>query len=82
MKELRYRVEGPVVREGLPSCPMFLIVVGGMDRWADERRRKRVRRAPAFYLVSAVQQAGEWRLTRDRGPQVSTDGQLGWRGNE
>lgn len=29
MRTMRYRVEGPFVREGLPNVPLFLLVVGG-----------------------------------------------------
>jgi len=59
MREMRYRVEGPYLREGLVEQPVFLIVVGGMDRHIAGRR---VKRDPAFYLVSAIQQDGQWVL--------------------
>lgn len=58
-REMRYRVEGPYLREGLPGVPLFLIVVRGMDRHVGGRH---VKRDPAFYLVSAVQQGRQWRL--------------------
>lgn len=58
-REMRYRVEGPFVREGYPEQPVFLIVVRGMDRHV---QGKRVKRDPVFYLVSAVQQGRQWVL--------------------
>lgn len=56
---LTYRVEGPYVRQDLPTRPVFLLVVRGMDRKIGGRR---VKRKPAFYLVSAVEQAQCWVL--------------------
>lgn len=58
-REMRYRVEGPYVREGFPEQPVFLIVVRGMDRKVNGRR---IKRDPVFYLVSAVQQGERWVL--------------------
>lgn len=58
-RELRYRVEGPFLREGLPTQPVFLIVVKGASRKINGRR---VKREPAFYLVSAVQEQERWVL--------------------
>jgi hypothetical protein len=58
-REMRYRVEGPFLRQGVPGKPMFLIVVHGMDRVVNGRR---VKRDPAFYLVSAIQVNGQWVL--------------------
>jgi hypothetical protein len=58
---LRYRVEGPFLREGAPQCPLFLLVVRGSTQ--EQRRHWRRRREPAFYLVNAVAQAeGTWGL--------------------
>ena len=51
---LRYRIEGPFVRDGLPDRPLFLIVVGGREWMAGKRTRRRKRWQPAFFLVSAV----------------------------
>lgn len=59
MREMRYRIEGPYLREGLLEKPVFLIVVRGMDRQVSG---KRVKRDPVFYLVSAVKQANSWAL--------------------
>ena len=56
---MRYRVEGPFLREGLVDHPLFLMVVRGMDRKVNGRRLKR---DPAFYLVSAVQIDDRWIL--------------------
>lgn len=58
-REMRYRVEGPFLRDGLPDRPVFVIVVKGMDRKVDGRR---VKRDPAFYLVSAVSEEDRWVL--------------------
>lgn len=58
-REMRCRIEGPFLREGLPNKPVFLIVVKGMDRKVDG---KRVKRDPAFYLVTAFQLDNQWVL--------------------
>lgn len=54
----RYRVEGPFVLEGAPERPVFLMVVKGVDRQAAGRRRKR--RDPAFFLISAARDGERW----------------------
>lgn len=55
-----YRVEGPYLVRGAPEQPLFLLVVRGLDR---VRRGQRRQRDPAFWLVSATQQAdGAWAL--------------------
>lgn len=60
---LRYRVQGPYLREGNPHQPLFLLVVGGQTWLVGKRRRRRKYRKPAFYLISAVQdEAGNWLL--------------------
>jgi len=56
-REMTYRIEGPYLRDGLLEQPVFLIVVRGMDRKVDGRR---VKRDPAFYLVSACKQGQNW----------------------
>jgi hypothetical protein len=56
---LPYRIEGPYVRYDLPFQPVFLIVVRGMDRHIADHR---IKRDPAFYLVSAIQQNESWIL--------------------
>jgi hypothetical protein len=58
-REMRYRVEGPFVRDGLPEQPVFLIVVRGIDRKVNG---KHVKRDPVFYLVSAVHKGEQWVL--------------------
>ncbi len=55
---MTYRVEGPFLREGLPHQPLFLIVVGGCDRKVGQGQKKRIRRPPAFFVVSAVREGG------------------------
>jgi hypothetical protein len=63
---LRYRVEGPFLVRTAPTRPLFLLVVGGVQR-------PRVRREPTFWLVSAVPTAdGGWALPRPA-PEL-----LGW----
>jgi hypothetical protein len=59
LREMRYRVEGPYLREGLGEQPVFLMVVGGMDRHVAGRH---IKRDPAFYVVSALQQDQDWVL--------------------
>lgn len=54
-----YRVEGPYVRRLAGEHPVFLLVVKGVDRRVNGRRRER---EPVFLLVSAVQQNGRWGL--------------------
>jgi hypothetical protein len=58
-REMRYRVEGPYLRERLVDQPVFLIVVRGMDRQVN---RRRVKRDPVFYLVSAIHVKDRWVL--------------------
>jgi hypothetical protein len=60
--QMRYRVEGPYVRERAASVPLFLIVAGGATWKAGKREPRRAKREPAFYLVNAVWQAGRWVL--------------------
>ena len=60
--QMRYRVLGPYVREGAAQVPLFLIVVGGATWKAGQREPRRAKREPAFYLVNAIRQAGDWRL--------------------
>ena len=45
---LRFRVEGPLVREGLPERPLYLIVVKGMHRQVGQRVKHFQHRPPAF----------------------------------
>ena len=59
---MRYRVLGPYLRELVPERPLFLIVVGGASWKVGKRAPRRVRREPAFYLVSAKWQGGRWGL--------------------
>lgn len=50
---LRHRVEGPYLLKKAPEHPLFLLVVKGV-----ERPRKKQRREPAFFLVSATRLQG------------------------
>jgi hypothetical protein len=54
---LRYRVEGPVLVKRAAGRPLFLLVVAGT-----RQRRRRLRRDPAYYLVSAVRDGDGWAL--------------------
>jgi len=56
---MTYCIKGPYLREGLPDQPVFLIVVRGIDRHVNGRR---IKRDPAFYLVSAIFVDGQWVL--------------------
>jgi hypothetical protein len=56
----RYRVEGPFLLERAPERPVFLLVVAGVERSAG--RRRSVRRDPAFWIVSAVEESDSWAL--------------------
>ena len=53
---LTYRVEGPYLVKGAPEQPLYLLVVRGVAK----RSRRQKRRAPAFFLVTAVAHAGTW----------------------
>jgi hypothetical protein len=54
-----YRVEGPYLVTGAPAQPLRLLAVKGIDR---RRNGRRVQRDPSFWLVSAVEQDGQWVL--------------------
>ena len=56
---MRYRLEGPFVRDALPHRVLFLLVIGGGKRPTGSRRK---RYKPSLYLVSAVEQDGQWQL--------------------
>lgn len=58
-RRMRYRVEGPFVRDGLPDIPLMLIVIGGGKRPPGSRRK---RYKPCFFLVSAILVDGVWSL--------------------
>lgn len=59
LRSMRYRIQGPYLRDGLPHIPLFLIVIGGGKRPRGSRRQ---RYYPCFYLVSAVRQGSCWQL--------------------
>ncbi|MCL4254343.1 MAG: transposase [Anaerolineae bacterium] len=57
---LRYRVEGPVIRERMADKPLFVIVIGG-EHYTKHNHPKQ--REAVAYLVNAVQDAtGAWGL--------------------
>jgi hypothetical protein len=53
------RVEGPFLREKMPTVPLMLIAVRG-QQWRKAGRKQR--REPVFYLVNAVCRDGQWQL--------------------
>jgi hypothetical protein len=56
---LTYRVEGPYLLQGAAHRPLFLLVVKGIAK----RSARHKRREPAFWVVSARQDAdGAWQL--------------------
>lgn len=61
-RTLRYRVEGPFVRDGLPDRPLFLIVIRGGERWTGKRKRRRQRWEPSFFLVNAEWDGEGWQV--------------------
>ena len=54
---VRYRVAGPFVVQGAPAQPVFLLVVPGA-----RRRARRLRRDPAYWLVTAAREGEQWAL--------------------
>jgi hypothetical protein len=58
-RELKVRVVGPVLVEGAPDCPLFLLVIGGRT-WRQGRKQKY--RQPAYYLVNALWNGDQWEL--------------------
>lgn len=58
-RRMRYRLQGPFVRDGLPDIPLFLIVVGGGKRPPGARRKQY---KPCYFLVSAILIDGVWTL--------------------
>ena len=59
LRTMRFRIEGPFVREGLPEIPLFLIVVGGGKRPSGSRRKNY---KPCFFLINAIHVNGQWTL--------------------
>jgi hypothetical protein len=58
-RQLRYRVVGPVLVEGAPHCPLFLLVIAGRTWQQGSRKHYRL---PAYYLVNAVWRDERWTL--------------------
>jgi hypothetical protein len=60
-RHLQYQVSQPVLRQGAPDVPLFLIIVRGKQHWRNGQRV--YRRDPLPFLVNAVQNGqGEWVL--------------------
>lgn len=62
LRRMRYRLEGPFLRERAASQPVYLLVVKGQTWTVGQRLPRRKSREPAFYLISAQQQEGAWQL--------------------
>jgi hypothetical protein len=59
-RKMVYRVEGPFIRYGAATTPVFLIVVRGEHYFKNGKKKYR---KPAYYLVNAQQAAdGSWEL--------------------
>lgn len=50
-RKVRYRLEGPFVRQDNPDIPLFLLVIGGGARPKGSRRKHY---KPCFFLISAI----------------------------
>lgn len=59
-RRMRFSVQGPFVREGLPERPVFLLLVKGSTQKIGQRRSKYP--GPRYYLISAVARDGAWQL--------------------
>ncbi|MEZ4736817.1 MAG: hypothetical protein R3E79_57785 [Caldilineaceae bacterium] len=60
LRSMRYRAEGPYLRDGAPDVPLFLLVIGGGKRPLSGSRHKQY--DPCFFLVSAICVNGAWAL--------------------
>jgi hypothetical protein len=60
--EMRYRLEGPFLRERAANRSLWLLVVGGATWQAGQREPRRAKREPSFYLISAQHVNGQWAL--------------------
>jgi hypothetical protein len=58
-RHLRYRIVGPLLVEGAPHCPLFLVVIAGRT-WKHGQRQQY--RQPTYYLVNAVWRDTCWAL--------------------
>jgi len=58
-RHLKYRLVGPLLTEGAPERPLFLIVVAGQT-WGSKKRRRY--RKPTYLLVNACRQGEAWVL--------------------
>lgn len=59
LRAMRYRVEGPYLRDGAPDVPLFLLVIGGGKRPPGAHRKQY---DPCFFLVSAICVNNAWAL--------------------
>ena len=60
-RHLQVCVRGPLIRQGAPDCPLFLIVVRGKKR--KNKYGRLYRRQPLPFLVNAVpDESGQWVL--------------------
>ncbi len=61
-RQMRYRIQGPCLVEGMPHCPLYLIVVGGQSYTVGKRNPRRRYREPYFLLVNAIWREESWQL--------------------
>jgi hypothetical protein len=61
-RSLRYRIAGPLVCRGAPDTPLFLLIVSGQTWMQGQQTRRRQKREPVAYLVSAHHENGECRF--------------------
>jgi hypothetical protein len=60
--KMRWKIRGCYLRQTAPTCPVFLLVLGGATWMAGKREPRRRRRDPAFFLIRAVYLNGIWQL--------------------
>jgi len=61
-RRLRYRIVGPVVCQGAPDTPLFLLIVSGQTWLHGKQVRRHCKREPVAYLVSARLEDGQCRF--------------------
>jgi len=61
-RTLQYRVVGPVLVQKAADHPLYLVIVRGKQWQVGKRRRRTLRRKPAYYLVAAEWKDEKWEL--------------------
>lgn len=62
MIKMRYKLRGCYLRQTVPNCPVFLLVIGGETYKAGKRKPRIVHREPAFFLIRAGLRNNTWVL--------------------